>query len=207
MRWQDADVGLLVRRCRAGDPRAWDSIVDRYAGLVFSVARRAGLGPDDAEDCSQGVFLKLYQNLDRIDNLEALPGWLSVTTAREAYRIRRVSSKYVTIEDGERTLDETIASEESAADDLAELSQSVFAVREAMQGLREKCRDLLAALYMEEEPSYQEISSRLKIPVGSIGPTRARCIESLRALLAKTGFFRRDPVSAEEDRRSVGSRP
>lgn len=202
-----SDVARLVRRCLAGDPRAWDAIVERYASLVYSVSRRSGLGAEDAEDCAQAVFLKLYKSLDRIENPEAMAGWLSVTAAREAHRLRRTSLKYVNLGEESRTLDELVASEEAAADEVAEQSQSVFAITTAMQGLRQRCRDLLTALYLESEPSYQEISDRLDIPIGSIGPTRARCIESLRALLAKAGFFGRGGVSAAEPVRSGKSRP
>jgi DNA-directed RNA polymerase specialized sigma24 family protein len=77
-------------------------------------------------------------------------------------------------------------------------------VTEAISGLKEKCRQLLTALYLEGETSYQAISSRLKIPVGSIGPTRARCIESLRALLAKSGYFLEDHVSGTRTAASSG---
>ncbi len=194
---QGTEIARLVRRSNAGDPRAWDAIVDRFASLVYSVARRTGLGAEDAEDCSQAVFLNLYKNLGRIENPEALAGWLSVTTAREAYRVRRVSQKYVNLDDDSRTLDDLIASEEEAADELAEQSQSVFAIKGAIQGLREKCRELLTALYLVDAPSYQEISVRLNIPVGSIGPTRARCIDSLRALLKKSGYFAVSDVSQD----------
>jgi RNA polymerase sigma factor (sigma-70 family) len=207
MGWQaPTEVGKLVRRCKAGDQRAWDALVDRFSGLVYGVARRSGLNQDDAEDCAQGVFIKLYGHLDRIENPAALPGWLSVTTAREARRVRRASQKYVNVGEDSRLLDETLASDEAAADEVAALSESVFAVTEAFHGLREKCRQLLTALYLEGEPSYQEIAARLKIPIGSIGPTRARCIESLRALLAKSGHFARDEVSPDQPTASQGSK-
>lgn len=186
---QGKEVGRLVRRCVAGDPRAWESLVRRFSSLVYSVARRAGLNADDAADCSQSVFIKLYQGLDRIDNPDALAGWLSVTAAREAYRLKRLSNKYVNLDEESRTLDDLVASEEAAADELAEQSDHVFAITEAISQLKDKCRDLLTALYLVDSPSYQEISVRLKIPIGSIGPTRARCIESLRGLLSKAGFF------------------
>ncbi len=198
------DLTRLVRRCHAGDARAWDALVERFSGLVYSIARRAGLNNDDAADVTQSTFLTLYKNLDRIDNPDALGGWLSVTASREAFRVKRVSQKYVTIDDESRGLDELLADEQNAADEVAEFSVSVEVVTQAISDLREKCRQLLSALYLEDEPSYQDISQRLGIPIGSIGPTRARCIESLRALLAKAGFFAGDDVSAELSRGSKG---
>lgn len=166
--------------------------MDRFSNLVFAACRRAGLSHADAEDASQTVFLRLYQNLDRIDRPEALSGWLSVTASREALRVKRISGRTVNLDAESPGLDETLVAEEALADEIAEVSESVDAVTTALATLRKKCRDLLGALYLEDEPSYAEISARLAIPIGSIGPTRARCIDSLRANLAKVGYFGAD---------------
>ena len=190
-----SDLSRLVRRCKAGDHRAWNELVEKFSWLVYATARRSGLGADDAEDVAQSTFLTLYKSLDRIENPDALAGWLSVTAARESYRVKRISSRYVNVGDDERTLDDVLVADETAADELADQSLAVNKVTEAMQQLREKCRDLLTALFAESAPSYQEISSSLGIPIGSIGPTKARCIESLRAILAKAGFFSDGHVS------------
>lgn len=193
----DTDLARLVRRCIAGDSAAWDALVERFAGLVYSVARRAGLSNDDAEDVAQTTFLTLYRSLDRIENPDALAGWLSVTAARESFRTKRNSQKYVSLGNEDRTLDDVLAAEDTAADQIADLSISVDKVTTALTQLRQKCRELLSALYLEDQPSYQDISQRLGIPIGSIGPTRARCIESLRNLLKKSGYFNQTDVSAE----------
>ncbi|HXH59939.1 MAG TPA: sigma-70 family RNA polymerase sigma factor [Fimbriimonadaceae bacterium] len=186
------DLARLVGRCRAGDPRAWDVLVDRFSNLVFSICRRVGLSHADAEDATQTVFLRLFQNLDRIDEPEALAGWLSVTTSREALRVKRIAGRTVNLDAEDRGLEETLVAEEEAADEVASVAESVFTVTNALETLRKKCQDLLRALYLEDEPSYTEISTRLGIPIGSIGPTRARCIETLRSNLAKAGFFEED---------------
>lgn len=183
------DLARLVRRCRSGDARAWDILVERFANLVFSAARRVGLKNEDAEDVSQAVFLKLYQNLDRIETPEALGGWLAVTATREAIRVKKITARTVNVADEYQGLEETLAADEAMADKLATVSESVDAITEAIASLRDRCRELLTALYLVDDPSYQEISDRLEIPIGSIGPTRARCIESLRSNLAKSGYF------------------
>jgi RNA polymerase sigma factor (sigma-70 family) len=193
----DTELARLVRRSIAGDSTAWDALVERFAGLVYSVAKRAGLSNDDAEDVAQTTFITLYRRLGNIEQPDALAGWLSVTAAREALRTRRNSQKYVTLGEEDRTLDEVLAAEDAAADEIADLSISVEKVTGALSQLRQKCRELLSALYLEDQPSYQDISDRLGIPIGSIGPTRARCIESLRNLLKKSGYFDQADVSAE----------
>lgn len=200
----DLDLARLVRRCGAGDDTAWDALVERFSGLVYSVAKRAGLNNDDAEDVAQSTFLTLYKNLDRINNPEALAGWLSVTAAREAFRVKRVSQKYVSVDDGARGLDELIAAEDASAEEVAELSVAIDAVTQALAALRQKCKELLTLLYLQDSPSYQDISERLDIPIGSIGPTRARCIDSLRTLLKKAGFFDKEDVSATASDASGG---
>jgi RNA polymerase sigma factor (sigma-70 family) len=193
----DTELARLVRRSIAGDATAWDALVERFAGLVYSVAKRAGLSNDDAEDVAQTTFITLYRRLGNIEQPDALAGWLSVTAAREALRTRRNSQKYVTLGEEDRSLDEVLAAEDTAADEIADLSISVEKVTSALAQLRQKCRELLSALYLEDQPSYQDISDRLGIPIGSIGPTRARCIESLRNLLKKSGYFDPADVSAE----------
>lgn len=198
-----ADLPRLVMRCKNGDPKAWEKIVDRFSSLVYSSARRVGLGDADSEDVCQTVFIKLYQNLDRIENPEAIAGWLAVTASREAIRVNKIAQKSVTLDEDAPGLEETLVSEEALADELASVSQSVDQIVSVLSELREKCKKLLTALYLEDDPSYIEIAKSTGIPIGSIGPTRARCIEQLRSKLAKTGYF--DNNVSEQSK--VGSIP
>ena len=194
-----AAVVALVRRCRDGDERSWAALIDRFENLVYSIPRRMGLSSDDADDVFQSTFLALYRNLDRLDEPAAIGKWLAVTAARESLRVKRLSAKTVTIGENDRQLDEIVADEDATADVTASFAADADTVRAAVLGLPDKCRRLLSLLYLADEPSYLEISDELGMAVGSIGPTRARCLEKLRATLSKSGFFDEDPYQELRD--------
>jgi RNA polymerase sigma factor (sigma-70 family) len=183
------DLEDLVRRCQKRDSRAWSQLVDRFQNLVYSVPRRYGLNEDDAADVFQTTFQALLRNLDRIESARTLPKWLAVTASRESLRIKRTSAKAVGAEDRGLDLDALIDSEERSAEDNAILAERAELLRRHTQALNDRCRDLLTMLYLEEDPSYQEISEQLQMPIGAIGPTRARCLEKLRKSLQEEGFF------------------
>lgn len=187
-RFDDGDLELLVNRARTGDGEAWSQLVDRFQSLVYSIARRYGLNEDDAADVFLTTFQNLLRSLDRLSSAAALPRWLAVSAGRESLRIRRIKSRTSDFDSEGLTLDEIVAREEADAEVTAmEMDQS-RSLRKAISGLNGRCRDLLQMLYLDETP-YQEVSAQLGIPIGAIGPTRGRCIEKLRAILAKSGFF------------------
>lgn len=171
----------LIARCLAGDQTAWTELVGRYHRLVFTVARRAGLSREDAEDTFQVVFTTLYRRLGGLHNQERLAAWLITTTHREAIRVRR----RLTPQD---ELREETATGEEPIEDLVERETQRQTVREAMAALDDRCASLLRALFLETDQSYMGIAERLGVAVGSIGPTRARCLARLRALLNARGF-------------------
>lgn len=177
----------LLRRCRRGDSGAWHALIARYQSLVYSVARRSGVTSDDADDVFQSTFLALYKSLDTLESPEALPKWLAVTAARESYRMKRLSNRTTTLEEG-RTLDEIVADEDENAEVEAIRSIRVDSLQTAARELPQRCRDLVEHLYFRQA-SYLEIAEIVGIPVGAIGPTRARCLEKLRKLLEDRGFF------------------
>jgi RNA polymerase sigma factor (sigma-70 family) len=169
----------LVARARNGDKQAWDALLDRYAPLIWSICRRHGLGNADAEDVGQNVWLKLVDQLGTIRVPAALPGWLATTTRRECGRILRAAPR--ARETGQ--MDGTQAS----ADDHAPAAEAELlaaerhaALREALTHLPPCCQQLITLLAQDPPPSYAQISGRLGIPEGSIGPTRARCLDKLR---------------------------
>jgi RNA polymerase sigma factor (sigma-70 family) len=162
--------------------------VDRFQGLVYSTARRYGLGEDDAGDVFQTTFQSLVRSLDRIESGQALPRWLAVTASREALRIRRIKGRTSDFESVGVTLDEIVAREEADAEESSIAMERAFRLREALGEITGRCKQLLELLYMEEVP-YTEISEKMGMPVGAIGPTRGRCMEKLKAVLAKRGFF------------------
>ena len=176
----DAPVAELVAGARGGDQRAWDAIVERYAPLVWSICRRYRLSGADADDAGQAVWLQLVDQIGRIRDPAALPGWLATTTRRECCRLVRAAQRaqpagYVL--DAENIPDERAA---TAADDELLASERHAALRQALAQLPASCQDLLALLAADPPLPYAQISSRLGIPVGSIGPSRSRCLDKVR---------------------------
>lgn len=183
------DLDDLVRRCLKKDARAWGQLVDRFQNLVYSVPRRYGLNEDDASDVFQTTFQALLRNLDRIESARTIPKWLAVTAARESLRLKRISAKSVGAEDRGLDLDTIVDIEERSAEENAVQAERAEILRRLTNELQDRCRDLLTMLYLEDEPSYQEISDKLGMPIGAIGPTRARCLDKLRKKLQDEGFF------------------
>lgn len=173
------DLTLWLERAQRGDHRAWGQIVDRFQNLVYSVARRTGLNSDDAGDVFQATFLALYRNLDRIERAESLPKWLSVAAARESLRVKRTSAKYADENELSVPLDQLVADEDASAEEMALQAEDADFWRRSVELLGGRCQQLLSALYFEER-SYEAIVETLGIPMGAIGPTRARCLEKLR---------------------------
>jgi RNA polymerase sigma factor (sigma-70 family) len=186
---QTDDLDELVTRCLKQDSHAWSRIVDRFQNMVYSIARRYNLGEDDAGDVFQATFQALYRNLDRIESAKTLPKWLAVTASRESLRIKRIASKSVYAEDRGIDLETLVDLEEQDAEANAVDAERADTVRRLTRELQEKCRELLTMLYLEDDPSYQDISDRLRMPIGAIGPTRARCLEKLRKKLEEAEFF------------------
>lgn len=181
----DSDLERLLLRCRRGDADAWATLVARLQNLVYSIARRYGLNEDDSGDVFMTAFQALHRNLDRIESGRALPKWLATTAARESLRLKRLRSRT----DNDAPLEEILASDDRDAEAEAVRADSAERVRLALDAMPGRCRDLLHALYDATEAAYTEISGRLGIPIGAIGPTRARCLEKLRKSLEKDGFF------------------
>lgn len=184
------DLERVLERCKRSDQRAWAELVERFQRLVYSIPRRMGLTEDDAADVFQTTFVSLLRHLDRIEHPGTLPKWLSVTASRESLRLRRLSARTTSLSDsGTLTLDELIASEESSAEDLATHAAMSYEVSQAMKSISSRCRELLNMLYANDPKDYKQISAELGMPVGAIGPTRARCLEKLRATLERDGHF------------------
>jgi RNA polymerase sigma factor (sigma-70 family) len=168
----------LVTRARTGDKQAWDALVERYTPLIWYICGRYRLGAD-AEDIGQSVWLRLVGQLDKIRNPAALPGWLATTTRRECLRFR--SAARGPLADG------NVADAEAVPDNQMRMAEEELLVAERHAALREAFLDLppcdqqLILLLIEDPPvRYAEISARLGIPIGSIGPTRRRCLDKLR---------------------------
>ena len=176
----EAPVTDLVMRARDGDQRAWDAIVERYAPLVWAICRRYRLAGADAADAGQTVWLQLVDQIGQIRDPAALPGWLATTTGRECGRLVRAARR--SSPPGCHVLDpEDIPDEQAAlADDQLLAAERHAALREALSDLPPPFQHLIALLAQDPPPPYAQISARLGIPAGSIGPTRRRCLAKLR---------------------------
>lgn len=166
----------MIHAASEGDEGAWGTIVDRFAGLVWATARSHRLPPAEAADVVQTTWLRLVENLDRIKDPERLGAWLATTARRECLRHIRLHSRELPT--GEDTLFEGL-SDEGAEQGLITRERSI-AVRRAFARISERCQGLLRLLAAPEPPSYEEIAAALSMPIGAIGPTRARCLEQLR---------------------------
>lgn len=184
-----AELEMWVKRCRRGDARAWNALVDRFQSLVYSIPRRAGLNDADCEDVFQATFLQLYKALDRIESPRTLPKWLSTTASREAYRLKKQRRTDPSVDLSTETLEEIIAQEDASVDAMVEQADEGERLRSGLAELQERCRKLLSMLYMADDPSYEAIAAELEMPMGSIGPTRARCLDKLRSILVRNRFF------------------
>lgn len=176
----------LIHKCRKGDEKAWSDVVEQFQRLVYSIPKRMGLSDEEAGDVFQVTFTALFRYLDRIESAQTLPKWLSVTASREAIRIKRMRSPSVDL--GDLTLDEIVADEEDSAERNAVVAEQSESLWSGIEDLDRRCRELLTGLYANEL-SYTEISENVGIPIGAIGPTRARCLDKLRKILTKKGFF------------------
>jgi len=187
----DPVVTGLVTRARNGERQAWDALVERYAPLIWSICRRYRLEAADAEDAAQTVWLKLVDQLDKIRDPAALPGWLATTTRRECSRILRATRR--PCDAGYALAAGTIPDDHAqpAGQDLL-VAERYAALREAFGQLPPGCQQLLALLIHDPALSYAEISARLGIPAGSIGPSRRRCLNKLRRHPAVTALINAD---------------
>jgi RNA polymerase sigma factor (sigma-70 family) len=175
----DALVIHLVTRARGGDKRAWDALVERYAPLIWSICRKHRLSRHDADDVGQSVWMRLVDQLDKIRDPAALAGWLATTTQRECWRLVRAANAPGAVAGG---LDAAIIPDERAGTVEQQLltAERHAALREAFTCLPPEGQQLIAMLIADPPVTYAEISARLGIPIGSIGPTRSRYLNRIR---------------------------
>ena len=183
------DVAALVRAAAAGDRAAWDQLVDRFSGMLWAISRSYGLGRDDAADAVQLTWLRLLERADSIQDPARVAGWLATTCRRECLGLLR-RARRVTLP-GE--LPEPQGAAAVPAADSQVLRQDVFAsVWVAFAQLSDRCQRLLRLLVADVESSrpsgYRDVAELLEMPVGSLGPTRGRCLRRLREFLELEGI-------------------
>jgi RNA polymerase sigma factor (sigma-70 family) len=183
------DTGLLVRGAAGGDEVAWRGLVARFSNLVWAVARAHRLANADAADVYQTTWLRLAEHIGRIEHPERVGAWLATAARRECLQSLRSAAKTAPTDDMDR-LDITAAvgnpTEEAvlAAETGREDAARAAAMWRAFERLSGRCRELLRILMASPPPSYAEVAAALGLPLGSIGPTRARCLQRLREEMA-----------------------
>lgn len=186
-----ADVDTaLVQRCRQGDEAAWSQLVQRYERLVFAMVSRAGLDEHTGADVFQTVFARLLEHLPGIQQPDRLQAWIVTTTKRELQRLRQRSARWVSLtpatsdsEDDGSAPAIDIADESPQAEALLSELQQLHRLQTALAQLDPRCASLLQLLFDgDPPPGYDEVARLTGMPHGSIGPTRARCLDKLRRL-------------------------
>ena len=185
-----AEDAVLVARCRQGDAAAWRALVKRHQRLVYAIVMRLGLDEHGAADVFQTVFARLVQHLPRIADPTGLQGWIAVTAKREALlqlrRGRRTVSMSREGDDGDDAPGWDVVDEAQRPGDALDELQQQARLRRALDQIDERSRTLLLLLFRAdgEKVAYEDVARQMGLPIGSIGPTRARCLEKLRKLMA-----------------------
>jgi RNA polymerase sigma factor (sigma-70 family) len=191
----DQPVTDLVTRARDGDRQAWDALVERYAPLICSICRRHQLADADARDVGQTVWLHLVDQLAALRDPAALPGWLVTTTRRECRRM--LCAARAPLPAGHELDADTLPDEQAVtAEQQLLAAERHAALREALLDLPTQGQRLITLLAADPPVPYVEISARLGIPVGSIGPTRRRCLDKLRQHPAITALITAETPTA-----------
>jgi RNA polymerase sigma factor (sigma-70 family) len=200
------EVATLVRAAAAGDASAWESLVARFSGLVWSVVRGHQLTRADSADVFQTTWLRLVEHIDRLHAPEQVGSWLATTARRECLRAACAHGRSVPVDEAMLVLfgwsdgyspEHAVLEAEQVQLDAARAER----LWQALADLPPRCRQLLRVLMASPPPGYTEIAAALGMPVGSIGPTRARCLQRLRQQLAGQVS---EPASRAHDNQQAG---
>lgn len=177
------ELAEVVKSAAAGDQRAWDVLVHKFGPTLAAIARTHGLRSADVEDLSQATWLKLVEHIDQIKDPARTGAWLATTARRECLRMRNTGDRHVLLGDEEPQSNV----HDSPADQAILTADRNLVLRHGFTRLRPTDQRLLGLLTADPSPTYERISSALGMPVGSIGPTRARALRRLRSELASGG--------------------
>ncbi len=184
----DHDV-VLVAGCLRGEAKCWEALVKRYQRLVFAIVRRMGMDEHMAADVFQTVFSRLLTHLPRIAEPARLQAWIVTTAKREALLQRTRGERTVSMTDeteaGEESREWDVADNTPLTEDVLDQLQQIERVRQGLDRLDPRCRRLMDMLFNDDgiPVAYGDMAEKMNMPVGSIGPTRARCLEKLRKFL------------------------
>jgi RNA polymerase sigma factor (sigma-70 family) len=177
----ELDVPRLVRRAANGDPRAWEQLIDKYGRLIWSITTGFKLVESDAADVFQTTWMRLIEHIDRIEHADRVGSWLAATARNECLRLLSTRKRLVLVHEND-SFDGPVP-HEPQVDEALLAAERAEVVREAMTHLPRRWQRLMEMLMSDPPASYAEISDELGLPVGSIGPTRGRCLARLRTLL------------------------
>jgi RNA polymerase sigma factor (sigma-70 family) len=189
VRYSELDLPALMARCRAGDQDAMSEMVFRHRRVVLAALRAQRLSADDIEDVAQVTWGKFADHLHTIRDPQAVPAWLASTARNEAVRVLRLRGREIAVDASalEQAGDEQRYPSEIRAEQ-DEHRERAIQVRRAIDALPERERSLVLFMLAYPDASYLEISAALAMPVGSIGPIRARAFSRLRASLQPAGI-------------------
>lgn len=175
----------LISLCLAGDAEAWEALIVRYRRLIYSIPVKFNFIPADASDVFQAVCLKLIEHLHELKDETKVSAWLITTTTRQCIHVRAQRMRETSTDED---FEDPPASDVNV-EDVQIQTQEQQNIRDAVRKLPDRCRRLLELLYFETaNPSYEEIGKIMNMPVASIGPTRARCLEKLRTVFRRKGI-------------------
>jgi RNA polymerase sigma factor (sigma-70 family) len=183
-KWNDT---RLVKECLSGNEAAWAQLIDKYKALIYSIAIKYNLPPQEAADVFQSTCVELLVRLPELREPRALPKWLMQVAHHECYRVKRLSKRVVSRDSEENSPEPEVP---PIAESLVQQTQEEQMLREAIAVLTPQCRRLVEMLFFES-PSrpYAEVAAELGLALGSIGFTRQKCIERLRRRLEELGFY------------------
>jgi RNA polymerase sigma factor (sigma-70 family) len=182
---QSASIPDLVEEAKGANPQAWTELVSRFGMMIAATGRRYRLTPADVAELQQTTWLRLVENIHRVEQPERLGGWLATTARRESLHLLRRSSRYCSGADQMlANMPDTHLPEPDARPIAGERE---IVLRSAWEKLQPRCQEILSRLVADEPVGYKDLSSLLQMPVGSIGPTRARCLQHLRRLVEEEG--------------------
>jgi RNA polymerase sigma factor (sigma-70 family) len=176
----------LIGACRTGDEKAWDALVGRYERLVYTVPSRYGLTPAEVDDVFQSVWLSLLKSLPKLREPHRVSAWLVTTARRECWERRRGADYERSVSTDLDTVLSDQKGQELPPEDVVEIFREHEELRAAIEQLGKRCKNILWLLYFDAAiPSYADVAKKLDMPIGSIGPMRARCLNKLRSILTE----------------------
>jgi RNA polymerase sigma factor (sigma-70 family) len=181
-----SEDGRLVAACLQGDQQAWETLIDKYKRLIYSIPFKYGASPEDAADVFQSVCIEVFNSLGQLKSADSLRSWLITVAVRQSYRWKKKQSNHVELDAMEPEAAEELAS--VLPETILHLQQEQI-VREVVDKLPPRCAEVVRLLFFEQPPlPYAEVARRLGLATGSIGFVRGRCLERLRKILVESGF-------------------